>query len=65
MLCISVAEIDDHHDDTTRGERMRLRELLGQDLNATDEFALCADNREALDPAHTLAIDDILEQDLP
>jgi hypothetical protein len=65
MLCVSVAEIDDHHDDTTRGERMRLRELLGQDLNATDEFALCADNREALDPAHTLAIDDILEQDLP
>ena len=44
---------------------MRLRELLGQDLNATDEFALYADNREALDPAHTLAIDDILEQDLP
>ena len=65
MLCISVAEIDDHHDDTTRGERMRLRDLLGQDLNATDEFALCADNREALDPAHTLVIDDTSEPDLP
>ena len=37
MVCISVAEIDDDDDSTNRGERMRLRELLGQDLNATDE----------------------------
>ena len=65
MLCISVAEIDDHHDDSTRGERMRLRELLGQDLNATDEYPLCADNRETLNPSHTLQIDDTQEQDVP
>ena len=54
MVCISVAEIDDDNDLTNRGERMRLRELLGQDLNATDEWLLVADNRYILDPSHTL-----------
>jgi len=57
MVCISVAEIDDDDDSTNRGERMRLRELLGQDLNATDESPLAADNRYILDPAHTLDFD--------
>ena len=65
MLCISVAEIDDHHDGSNRGERMRLRELLGQDLNATDEYPLSADNCETLNPSHTLFIDETHEQDLP
>ncbi|GHB97997.1 CHASE2 domain-containing protein [Thermomonas carbonis] len=54
MVCISVAEIDDDNDLTNRGERMRLRELLGQDLNATDEWLLVADNRYILHPSHTL-----------
>ncbi len=54
MVCISVAEINDDDDSTSRGERMRLRELLGQDLNATDEFVLIADNRSALDIDNTL-----------
>ena len=58
MVCISVAEIDDDDDSTNRGERMRLRELLGQDLNATDESPLAADNRYILDPAHTLDFDE-------
>ena len=58
MVCISVAEIDDDNDLTNRGERMRLRELLGQDLNATDEWLLVADNRYILDPSHTLEFSD-------
>jgi hypothetical protein len=58
MVCISVAEIDDDDDSTNRGERMRLRELLGQDLNATDETPLAADNRYILDPSHTLDFDE-------
>ena len=57
MVCVSVAEIDDDDDRTNRGERMRLRELLGQDLNATDESPLSADNRYILDPSHTLDFD--------
>jgi len=44
---------------------MRLRELLGQDLNATDEYPLSADNCETLNPSHTLFIDETHEQDLP
>jgi hypothetical protein len=35
-----------------------LRELLGQDLNATDEWLLVADNRYILDPSHTLEFSD-------
>ena len=54
MVCVSVAEIDDDDDRSSGGERMRLRELLGQDLNATDESPLSADNRYILDPSHTL-----------
>ena len=45
MVCVTAAEIDDNDDDDVRGERMRLRELLGRDLNATDEWPLAADNR--------------------
>ena len=45
MVCVTAAEIDDNDDDDVRGERVRLRELLGRDLNATDEWPLTADNR--------------------
>lgn len=65
MVCISVAQIDDHDDSTSRGERMRLRELLGQDLNASEEFRLSADNRYILDPSHTLDFGDAPEKDIP
>ena len=58
MVCVSVAEIDDDDDRSSGGERMRLRELLGQDLNATDESPLSADNRYILDPSHTLDFSD-------
>ena len=54
LVCICVAEIDDDNDDTIRGERMRLRELLGQDLNSSDESPLQADNRHVLDEARTV-----------
>lgn len=43
-VAIATAMIDDHIDDDNRGERMRLRELLGQDLNANDEWPLSASN---------------------
>ncbi len=48
MACVSAAEIDDNNDDSVRGERVRLRELLGRDLNATDEWPLSADNSVVL-----------------
>lgn len=57
MVCVSVAEIDDDDDSTNRGERMRLRELLGQDLNANEETPLSRDNRFILERAHTLVFD--------
>ncbi|MEO6227486.1 MAG: CHASE2 domain-containing protein [Thermomonas sp.] len=43
-VAIAVAMIDDQVDEDTRGERMRLRELLGQDLNANLEWPLSAAN---------------------
>jgi CHASE2 domain-containing sensor protein len=43
-VAIAVAMIDDNIDDNNRGEQMRLRELLGQDLNANDEWPLSAAN---------------------
>lgn len=43
-VAIAAAMIDDHVDDDNRGERMRLRELLGEDLNANDEWPLSASN---------------------
>ncbi|QDA58148.1 CHASE2 domain-containing protein [Thermomonas aquatica] len=57
MICVSAAEIDDDNDDSVRGERVRLRELLGRDLNATDEWPLTADNRvyDATRPGATIA----------
>jgi hypothetical protein len=57
MICVSAAEIDDDNDDSVRGERVRLRELLGRDLNATDEWPLTADNRvyDATRPGDTIA----------
>lgn len=58
MVCISLAEIDDDDDSTNRGERMRLRELLGQDLNDDVEYPLTADNRFVLERAQLLVFDD-------
>ena len=43
-VAIAVAMIDDNIDDDNRGEQMRLRELLGQDLNANIEWPLSASN---------------------
>ena len=43
-VAIAAAVIDDNVDDNNRGERMRLRELLGQDLNANVEWPLSASN---------------------
>jgi adenylate cyclase len=43
-VAIAVAMIDDNIDDDNRGEQMRLRELLGQDLNANVEWPLSATN---------------------
>ncbi len=57
LVCISVAEIDDDDDDTTRGERLRLRELLGQDLHNNDESPLVADNSFMIRSAHTIDFD--------
>jgi hypothetical protein len=54
LVCISIAEIDDDDDSTNRGERMRLRELLGQELNSADESPLAPDNQYILEPGHTL-----------
>ena len=62
LVSFSVAEIDDDDDSDRLGERVRLRELLGQDLNARDEFPLQADNREVLDPVHTLDLDDTMKE---
>lgn len=58
LVCISVAEIDDNDDDTNRGERLRLRELLGQDLHNNDESPLVADNGFIIASAHTLDFND-------
>ena len=58
MVCISVAEIDDNDDSTSRGERLRLRELLGQDLNNNDESPLVASNAFIIASAHTLDFSD-------
>ncbi len=44
MVCVVAAEIDDGRDDSQRGERLRLRELLGQDLNEPAEWPLSASN---------------------
>lgn len=43
-VAIAAAMIDDHIDENNRGEQMRLRELLGQDLNANIEWPLSASN---------------------
>jgi adenylate cyclase len=43
-LCLVAAEIDDDRDNSDRGERLRLREVLGRVLNSTDEWPLRARN---------------------
>lgn len=58
LVCISVAEIDDDDDGTNRGERLRLRELLGQDLHNNDESPLAANNDFIIASAHTLEFSD-------
>ncbi|WP_297830027.1 CHASE2 domain-containing protein [Thermomonas sp.] len=57
LVCVSVAEIDDNDDSTSRGERLRLRELLGMDLNNNDESPLAASNDFIIATAHTLDFD--------
>lgn len=57
LVCICAAEIDDDDDASKRGERMRLRELLGQDLNASDESPLQEDNRYVSERARTVAFE--------
>ena len=52
LVCASASAIDDGDDDDLRGERLRLRELLGQDLNRRDETPLRAANT-FIDPGQT------------
>lgn len=44
MVCVSAAEIADEDDHDIRDQRLRLRELLGRDLSAVDEWPLSAGN---------------------
>lgn len=39
-VCVVAAQIDDSQDGSDRGERLRLRELLGRDLNDGEEWPL-------------------------
>lgn len=48
-VCVVAAQIDDRRDDSDRGERLRLRELLGQDLNASHEWPLQGANAFVLE----------------
>ncbi len=43
-VCMVAAEIDDDRDDSDRGERLRLREVLGRVLISTEEWPLRAEN---------------------
>lgn len=43
-VCMVAAEIDDDRDSSDRGERLRLREVLGRVLNSPDEWPLRAAN---------------------
>ncbi|MEO6137994.1 MAG: CHASE2 domain-containing protein, partial [Luteimonas sp.] len=43
-VCVVAAEIDDDRDDSDRGERLRLREVLGRVLTSTQEWPLRASN---------------------
>ncbi|MDI1252093.1 CHASE2 domain-containing protein [Thermomonas sp.] len=53
-VAIVAAMIDDNVDDNNRGEQMRLRELLGHDLNTNDEWPLSASNTylKSMHPPH-------------
>ena len=43
-VCVVAAGIDDNRDNSDRGERLRLREVLGRVLNSIDEWPLRAAN---------------------
>jgi len=43
-VCAVAAEIDDNADDSDRGERLRLREALGNALDRQEEWPLSAEN---------------------
>ncbi len=43
-VCMVAAEIDDERDESDRGERLRLREVLGRVLTSTEEWPLRAAN---------------------
>jgi adenylate cyclase len=53
-VAIVAAMIDDNVDDNNRGEQMRLRELLGHELNTNDEWPLSASNTylKSMHPPH-------------
>ncbi len=52
--CLVVAAIDDKHDATDRGERLRLRELLGRLLACSQEWPLSAVNTFTKRDARTI-----------
>lgn len=43
-VCVIAAEIDDNLDSSDRGERLRVREAVGQVLNSSEEWPLSASN---------------------
>lgn len=55
-VCLVAAEIDDGRDNSDRGERLRLREVLGRVLNAPGEWPLCARNSFTDNDASTSSI---------
>ncbi|MCY7354926.1 MAG: hypothetical protein LH470_07610, partial [Lysobacter sp.] len=44
LVCVMAAQIDDGLDASDRGERLRLREALGQLLDSPQEWPLAAAN---------------------
>ncbi len=58
-LCVVAAGIDDDRDNSDRGERLRLREVLGHVLNSTDEWPLRERNSFSNNDAHPAIADPI------
>ena len=60
-VCVVAAGIDDDRDNSDRGERLRLREVLGRVLNSPDEWPLRAANsfndRDDSQDSHSPALD--------
>ena len=51
-VCATAAEIDDDADESDRGERLRLREALGNALDRQEEWPLSAENPLLQEYAH-------------